>query len=95
MQSFYIVILYKSDLTSVQYTDSNIEEMRNWRRVFGHDVTYYDTVKHQTLTQRVCTNSRGLHLSANQALNANRLNNYLTPLIGEGSPLGLTMCVIS
>ena len=53
MQSFYISILYMSDLTQQGFTEDDVSEMRNWRRVFGHDITYYDPIKHETLTQRV------------------------------------------
>lgn len=42
----YVIILYMTDLTSVQYDENDVFVLRDWRRVVAHDIVYYDRYAH-------------------------------------------------
>ena len=90
-QLLYIYIIAKSSLTTPNYDETSVEQLRTWRRNTAHDIKYYDPITTQSLAVRVCEKDLSLEVSGRQVTLVQQTNEYLS----HGNTLGNMMAQLA
>ena len=91
MQSSIIVLLASTTMTSPDFTETSVQQLRDWRRRVAQHITNYDPISGVTLTSRVCSRSDALSVSAAIEDDFKKVDQYLD----RGNLVGTVMCVIA
>ena len=86
-----IYIIATSSLTKPNYSETSVEQLRNWRRNIAHDIKYFDVISESSLARRVCDRDLSLEVSTNQVQIVNETYEYLK----LNNNLGKMMCTLA
>lgn len=87
--AFVLALAYAKNLSGPRYRDTDVRDLRQWRRSVAHHVDHFDALSQRSLARRVCDGDAGLLPFASHANAHGELQWYLR------GDLGPVMCGVA